>query len=143
MRVQEFIDNHILIQNPHPQCMRTNICQLAYKSHMNDLSKQGIDVNDYIKDKFFKDDNVKDVFIENQFPYSFDDKTLHYLLWINPLYSDEYDPGSIQPESVNNGINEIINNDDNGVNAFILFENIPSERTVLGIRHFHILFYNE
>jgi len=146
MRVQEYIDKHVLLRHPSPDKMRTVECQTAYNIHKNTCLETNITVGDYIKHNFFNDPNVKHCFTENKFPYSFDDHSLHYLLWFNPLYSNEYSPGRAKRRvlnSVNNAINEIINNDDNNVDTFILFENQLCGRTILDVRHFHIIFYNE
>ena len=93
--------------------------------------------------KFFSDETIRHCFAVNEYPYTFDDYSQHYILWINPVYQREYRPGRKLPNDVNEMINEIINNEDNHVNAFILFENGKACRTINSVRHFHIIFYNE
>ena len=80
--------------------------------------------------KFFSDNTIPHCFAMNEYPYTFDDYSQHYILWINPLYEREYHIGSNLPNDVKQNINNIINNDDNNVDAFIVFENSKSCRTI-------------
>lgn len=140
MLVQEFINNHIINGAPITQCMRTEKCELAYQEHLQNCE----DTPDkYIMNKFFSDNTIPHCFAMNEYPYTFDDYSQHYILWINPLYEREYHIGSNLPNDVKQNINNIINNDDNNVDAFIVFENSKSCRTINSVRHFHVIFYNE
>lgn len=126
---------------------RTGEIQARYEKHILDLDNKNVLVSDYIKNKYFPDnEKAKKCEISlNEFPYDVEDNIYHLLLWFNPLCFNN-------DENLNdNKYNKLIvsqiekalkdklipyNNDSKY--EFIYFENHNFNRSIKAIRHIHI-----
>lgn len=94
-----------------------------YDKFMSLLKKYNILIEDYIKQEIIKDNLYK--LCLNDFPYDIPNYT-HYLLWISPDIKIK-----IPYYIINYYLNSKFSN-------YICFENHIKNKSVLGIRHFHI-----
>ena len=97
--------------------------QSNYDEFMRLLKKNNIKIEDYICEYIIKDNIFK--LCENDFPYDVNGYK-HYLLWISP---------NIKLDIPLHLIEYYI---DYKFNNYICFENHIRNKSVLGIRHFHI-----
>jgi hypothetical protein len=97
--------------------------QQKYEIHKKEIN---MDINDYLKNLFFNDSYDTYLLNGNRFPYNCEPNIKHMLLWINP----KHNPPN---QEINNYIEEIFKSKN-----IIYFENIEKNKSVIGIRHFHI-----
>jgi len=139
MHIHDFIKNHVVNNRPILHALRPTICETLYQTHLVSMKNHH---HAYIMNKFFDHSNQKHRFVLNEFPYRFESHTIHYMLWINPMYSNQYHPGRKLPDDIDKYIFDIIENPSNLVDSYLIFENTRDNRTIKNIKHFHIIFYN-
>lgn len=87
----------------------------------------------HLMESLFQNDE-EIVFKENDFPYKFDCKILHYIIWINP---------NNKKKITKNGINKYLCKKllelDTSFTDYILFKNNPINKSVETIDHYHVL----
>lgn len=104
---------------------RTSKSQEEYEIHKKTIN---IDINDYLKQKLFGSGDRHQIFniTENSFPYNCEPNIKHMLLWINPNMSPS-------KEEIDIYIKKKYSN-----NEIIYFENADKNKSVPGIKHFHL-----
>ena len=138
LKIMDFINNYIIPKNPFTECSRSKEIQTSYDKHRMMLSQHKISVASYIMSTQLLDKEYS--FNMNIFPYDFEEKVGHYLCWINPKYNDKYSIEYVL-KVITNDIDRI--KCDDGYNAFIIYENPIKSRSILEIKHYHIIFYNK
>lgn len=126
---------------------RTGEMQASYEKHVMDLGNKNILVSDYIKNKYFSD-NEKDKMCEislNEFPYNIENNVYHLLLWFNPLHfnNDENLNDIKYTKLIESYVEKAINNklipyNNNLKYEPIYFENHNFNRSIRAIKHIHI-----
>lgn len=94
--------------------------QAKYEQHRKNVT----DINEYLYNKLFGDNNIKVLFTINEFPYWVEDQIEHLLCWIRPGTEVTIDT-----------ISELLKST---YNDFVIFENLPTNRSVKLIQHFQI-----
>lgn len=97
--------------------------QRKYEIHKKEIN---MDINDYLKKLLFNNSYDTYLLNMNSFPYNCEPNIKHMLLWINP----KYNPSN---EEIINHIETLFKSKN-----IIYFENIEKNKSVIGIRHFHI-----
>lgn len=90
-------------------------------------------VYQHLMDSLFKNDE-EIVFKENDFPYKFDCKILHYIIWINPNNKEK-----IKKKGLITYLSKNLNGLDISFTEYILFKNNPINKSVETIEHYHVL----
>jgi hypothetical protein len=114
-----------------PVTVRTYEIISEYKKFKNHLTKNNINIEDYIMNKFLK--NKKYSIEQNNFPYNITDNMAHYVLWIEPNYFKEINDKQLL-EIILIKMNEL------GYNEYFCFENHIGCKSVLGIPHYQVFF---
>ena len=99
-----------------------------YQNHLLKLKKENISIDDYIMKTVLKDNFF--VITKNPFPYDID-YIEHYLIWVNTSIRYSY-------ESVYNYIKNYFYDKE-----FYYFENDEKNKSILGVKHFHIFVFNK
>ena len=113
--------------------IRKKEVQNKYNKLKEKYKKENIDINDVIKKDVFKKNNSDEKFAFEpcKFPYFLENGISHYILWCNPQYNWK----KTLPLIFKNEIKKKLGNIEFG-----WFENEVKDRSVLGIKHFHIFF---
>jgi hypothetical protein len=107
---------------PQETLYRKKEIQDKYETFRDSLD---IPIADYLHSTLFSDQDSRDYhFRLNDFPYNTDETITHYILWINPT-SKSLPVKSIIQSKVK-------------VKKYIYFMNIPKNRSVMEIPHYHI-----
>ena len=113
--------------------IRRKEVQKKYNKLKDKYKKEKIDINDVIKKDVFKNGslNEKFVFEPCKFPYFVEDGISHYILWCNPLFDWKRTLTIVFKNEIKKKLGNI---------EFGWFENEIKDRSVLGVKHFHIFF---
>ena len=113
--------------------IRTPELEKKYNKIKENYKKNNIDINDVINKQLFGNNNFieKFVFEPCKYPYYIEKGISHYILWCNPLYDWSNTYSLIFKNEIKNKLGNI---------EFGWFENEIKDRSVLGIKHFHIFF---
>lgn len=125
---------------PRISLTRTVEMETKYEEHKRKLSQNEQQIDDYIKNKYFSDENENKKFIcvPNAFPYNCESHIKHYLIWVNPKFN-KYFPESLNYSKYDPMVTkEVHDKFGTDVNEFIFFENIMELKSVKTIRHIHI-----
>tara|TARA_Y100000589_G_C27013353_1_gene571761 strand:+ start:486 stop:890 length:405 start_codon:yes stop_codon:yes gene_type:complete len=117
---------------PLPKSIRTQEVINEYDNFQIYLKNNNKSINDYILDKFLKDNNF--VIKPNNYPYNVDENTYHYVFWINPKF-ENYITSKIILDEINKLLVEL------NANEYICFENNIKARSVMGIKHLQLLIH--
>lgn len=107
---------------------RSEETTLKYEKFRKNISN----INDYLNSKIFSNGDLL-VFKKNDFPYKFDGKILHYLIWINPIIK------KINKKKIISFLSKKIVELDESVLDYILFRNNIVNKSVESIEHYHVL----
>lgn len=147
MKIEDFIKIDFT-ENPLPETVRTKKTLIAYESFKQKLKKNNQSIDEYINKKYFtKDQEI--VLAENNYPYTFHEDVLHYVLWFNPnIENDIIDKIYLSKDIYYLVEGELKNNKElkfikEKYNTFFIFENHVKAKSVLNVRHYHVLFYNK
>lgn len=87
----------------------------------------------HLMESLFQNDE-EIVFKENDFPYKFDCKILHFIIWINPNNKK-----NITKNKLERYLRKNLNKLDVSFTDYILFKNNPINKSVETIEHYHVL----
>jgi hypothetical protein len=105
---------------PQETLYRKKEIQDKYETFRDSLD---IPIADYLHSTLFSDQNYRDYNLRlNDFPYNMEETISHYILWINPTSKSLPVKSIIQSKFKN----------------FIYFMNVPKNRSVMEIPHYHI-----
>ena len=107
--------------------------QKIYDDAREDCKLRGLDYEDLVHKDVFGDLGTSFMFMPCKYPYLLEEGVNHYVLWLNPIYDWGEDIDLI----VSGIIEQIM-----GDVEFGWLENRVEDRSILGIRHFHIFFKN-
>lgn len=115
--------------NPPSDIIRQPCVQQQYNLFKQQLQQQNIDVNDYMAQQLFSQRNQKLAFLPNKFPYWVEPGVHHWVLWVNtPVYRVTVKDVEVLLTKVLRG------------HPFVFFQNLPENRTVLQLEHYHVFF---
>ena len=105
-------------------------------------------IDEYIYNKYFTYDQ-EIVLAENNYPYTFEEDVLHYVLWFNPkIENDIINKIYLSKDIYYLVEKEIKKNQDlkfikEKYNTFFIFENHVKAKSVLNVKHYQVLFFNK
>lgn len=127
--------------NPPQLKLPRNInTQNKYEIFINQLDIKQKTVSDYIISKYFDNNTLEYNITPNDFPYNTTDDIKHLLIWFNP--NNKLNENL--PDTFNDGLHKgyikfLLNEIDEYNNKdFIMWENLPNNKSVNDIRHIHI-----
>lgn len=113
---------------------RASSVQRRYGGYLGALKKQGTTIDQDIMNRIIENHQNQQIIVtKNDFPYDVDDGILHLVAWINPLmYTTN---SNVELESyARNYVSSLISKDA----EFILFENLPNNKSVHNIHHYQL-----
>ena len=113
------------------QLYRNKYNENAYKEFLNESK------NIYFCKQLFKENSLYDFKINN-FPYNFDKKYKHYVLWVHPSLNINIDFN----EHIENIINTHLKIKFKSYKKFYYFINAPSIKSIKNIQHIHVIIEN-
>ena len=116
---------------PRIQIKRTDAMEHKYSIHKQTLKEINKTTSEHIMDTVFNNDSLY-VFNLNEFPYSFDPKIQHWLLWINPKIKEK----DIDIKHIDSLIKTKFKKN------YTYFRNITEFQSIKAIAHYHILVNN-
>lgn len=123
-----FLKESINSEDNFVKFSRTKEVATKYEKFRKNIS----DINDYLNSKLFSNEKLL-VFKKNDFPYKFNDKILHYLIWINPIIK------KINKKKLTSFLSKKLLELDESVLDYILFKNNIVNKSVESIEHYHVL----
>ena len=147
MKIEDFIKIDFAA-DPLPETVRTKKTILDYESFKQKLKKNNKSIDEYIYNKYFTN-NQEIVLAKNNYPYTFDEDVLHYVLWFNPnIENDVIDKIYLSKDIYYLVEGELKNNKElkfikEKYNTFFIFENHVKAKSVLNVKHYQVLFFNK
>jgi len=137
MKIIDYIANYISKSVPASIQLRTELVRLKYLEHVTKLKEEHTSLHGHIQQTYLRHSEY--CFTENVFPYEFDEYSLHYIIWIHPDFNNKFNIGYSE-NVVKNEISVLKKTHE--LTEHIIFENVEQVRSVPGIKHYHVLFYN-
>lgn len=119
---------------------RTKTVQKRYGGYLGALKKRGTTIEQDVMNRMITNHTNQQLIVtKNDFPYNIDDNVLHLVVWINPLMyivDDAADTPAAYAFA-----REYIQTLAGHWVKFIMFENLPGNKSVGNVRHFQLFIH--